>query len=378
MSDRTTFDAIIIGGGIAGAGTARALAARGQAVLLCESHPYLAAKASGNARGLLMPYVATQSSPPGRLYARGFRYSRELLRSLEPTHPFYQECGALQLPANKRLVRILQETAHFCDGIVAQRITAEEASERAGIPIPSPCFYLPEAGYCDPRELTAALINTAKFPITVRCTTEVTALTATRNSWQVSLGTGEEITSDVVVLCGAYEVTRLTQTSWIPLEAIRGQTARSPATSLSAQLSTIISFGGYITPADDGSHFIGAHYRHDDMNETPTESDTIEVLSRLYAALPSVSGFVPTSSRVCFRASTHDRLPYIGRIPLKSGPPLFINAGHGSRGLITAPMGGEILARIIHHEPLDDLAEAATITSAARIAKRIPLPTHSP
>lgn len=368
----TSFDAIVIGGGIAGAGTAHALAARGQSVLVCESQPHLAAKASGNARGLLMPYVATQSSPPGRLYSRGFRYSQELLHSLGPRCPFYHQSGAIQLPSNKRLVRILHESAPFCDGIVTQRISAEGASERSGIPISTPCFYLPEAGYCDPRELTANLIGSAQLPVTVRCSVEVTALTATENSWRVSLGTGEDLTSSTVILCGAYEVTRLSQTSWIPLEAIRGQTAQSFATPLSEKLKTLISFGGYITPADDGSHFIGAHYRHNDMNETPTEGDTAEVISRLYAALPSISGLTPNSSRVCFRASTHDRLPYIGELPSHDKPPLFINAGHGSRGLITAPMGGEIIARMIHKEKLEDLAESASIASAERIEKRRP------
>jgi tRNA 5-methylaminomethyl-2-thiouridine biosynthesis bifunctional protein len=220
--------------------------------------------------------------------------------------------------------------------------------------------------------LTANLIGSAQLPVTVRCSVEVTALTATENSWRVSLGTGEDLTSSTVILCGAYEVTRLSQTSWIPLEAIRGQTAQSFATPLSEKLKTLISFGGYITPADDGSHFIGAHYRHNDMNETPTEGDTAEVISRLYAALPSISGLTPNSSRVCFRASTHDRLPYIGELPSHDKPPLFINAGHGSRGLITAPMGGEIIARMIHKEKLEDLAESASIASAERIEKRRP------
>jgi tRNA 5-methylaminomethyl-2-thiouridine biosynthesis bifunctional protein len=138
----------------------------------------------------------------------------------------------------------------------------------------------------------------------------------------------------------------------------------------SQTLRTVISYDGYITPSYDGVHFIGAHYRHHDMNETPTNEDTTEILSRLYRTFPTISDLGVTSSRVCFRASTHDRMPYIGALPFQGNEGLFINAGHGSRGLITAPLGGEIIARHITNEPLGELEEPASIVSTARLSKR--------
>jgi glycine/D-amino acid oxidase-like deaminating enzyme len=106
------------------------------------------------------------------------------------------------------------------------------------------------------------------------------------------------------------------------------------------------------------------------MSEEPNDGDTTEILSRLYRTLPTISNLSVTSSRVCFRASTHDRMPYIGALPLSSNLTLFINAGHGSRGLLTAPLGGEIIARLMHSEALGNFEEAATISAAARLAKR--------
>jgi tRNA 5-methylaminomethyl-2-thiouridine biosynthesis bifunctional protein len=367
-----SFDAIIIGGGLAGAGTARALAQRGRSVLVCDSHSHLAAKASGNARGLLMPYVATTSSPPGKLYARGFHFTRDLLRANADTAALYEECGALQLPATKRLSRILTETTPFVQDIPIHRISADEATERAGITIPTPSFFIPHAGYCRPQQITEALIQTSTTSITVWCSHEATSLRVEGSAWRVTFQNGESSLSSVVVLCGAHEITKLTQSSWVPLEPIRGQTAQTHSSPASSPLKTVISYDGYITPAYNGIHFVGAHYRHNDMNESPADEDTSEILSRLYRTLPSISNLTTASSRVCFRASTHDRLPYIGELPLSTTPPLFINAGHGSRGLVTAPMGGEIIARLIHHEPLEDLAEAASITAATRISKRFP------
>lgn len=370
MTGAPSFDAIIIGGGIAGAGTARALAQRGLSVLICEALPHLAGKASGNARGLLMPYVATHSSPPGRLYARGFRFTYQLLTAPLSHHNLFQRCGALQLPATKRLARLITESSECVGDSPIHRLSAVEATERAGITVSTPSFFIPEAGFCEPAEITRALIHTAPPSITVWCSRRITSLTPDGGGWRITCADGSSARGAYIVLCGAHEITSLAQTSWIPLEPIRGQTALARASQESQELRTVISYDGYITPSSEGTHFVGAHYRHNDMNEAPTDEDTTEILSRLSRTLPTISNIHVTSSRVCFRASTHDRMPYIGLLPSHDGTNLFINAGHGSRGLITAPLGGEIIARAINQEPMTDLAEAASISSASRLLKR--------
>jgi len=370
IKSTSTYDAIIIGGGLAGAGTARALAQRGRKVLLCETHPHLAAKASGNARGLLMPYVATHSSPPGRLYAKGFRYTHTLLTDTFGDQRLYTECGAMQLPATKRLARILTETTECVGDVPIRRISSEEGSSVAGITVPTPSFFIPQAGFCKPVDVTHALVETGNALITIRCSHEAINLTSTKSTWRVTFRNGDIEETETVVLCGAHEIAKFSATSWIPLEAIRGQTAQAHSSQASASLQTVISYDGYITPEYNGVHFIGAHYRHNDVSEEPNDSDRTEILSRLYRTLPTISNLTVASSRVCFRASTHDRMPYIGVLPLQDTPQLFINAGHGSRGLLTAPLGGEIIARLMHSEALGHFEEAATISTAARLAKR--------
>jgi tRNA 5-methylaminomethyl-2-thiouridine biosynthesis bifunctional protein len=370
MTGSPSFDAIIIGGGIAGAGTARALAHRGLSVLICEALPHLAGKASGNARGLLMPYVATHSSPPGRLYAHGFRFTYQLLTETLSHHNLFQRCGALQLPATKRLARLITESSEFVGDSPIHRLSAVEATERAGISVSTPSFFIPEAGFCNPAEITHTLITTAPPLITVWCSRRVTSLTPDGGGWRITCADGSSARGVYTVLCGAHEITSLPQTSWVPLEPIRGQTAQTSASQGSLSLRTVISYDGYITPSYEGTHFVGAHYRHNDMNETPTREDTTEILSRLCRTLPTISNLEVTSSRVCFRASTHDRMPYIGELPSHDGAGLFINAGHGSRGLVTAPLGGEIVARLMLNESLGDCEQAACITSATRLSKR--------
>lgn len=370
MTRSPSFDAIVIGGGLAGAGTARALAQRGLSVLVCESHPYLAPKASGNARGLIMPYVATHTSPPGRLYARGFKFTHDLLTTELNDLNLFEQCGALQLPATKRLARLITESTDCIGAPPIHRLNPNEATERAGITVSTPSFFFPDAGFCEPAKITRALIESAPQTITVWCSRHVPSFSRDGSGWRITLADGSSALGAYTVLCGAHEITSFPQTSWVPLEAIRGQTALATSSPVSQTIRTVISYDGYITPSHEGVHFIGAHYRHNDMNETPTDEDTTEVLSRLYRTFPFISDLRVTSSRVCFRASTHDRMPYIGALPTQDNEGLFINAGHGSRGLITAPLGGEIIARYITNEPLNDLKDSASIVAAARLSKR--------
>jgi tRNA 5-methylaminomethyl-2-thiouridine biosynthesis bifunctional protein len=158
----------------------------------------------------------------------------------------------------------------------------------------------------------------------------------------------------------------------------------------------VVSYGGYITPDVAGAHFLGAHYSHGDDELTPRSSDTEEMLRLNAQWLPTLSliNGETTGTRVCFRTSTIDRLPYIGALPdytdfkqlvaqYRSGtnlankvtcapiPGIFVNVGHGSRGLLSCPIGGEIIAREIVKEPLEDLACAAQVATPERLPLRL-------
>ncbi len=370
MTSSGSYDVLVVGGGLAGASTAYALAQRSLRVLLCESEPRLASKASGNAWALLMPYVATQSSPPGRLYAEGFNFTHQLLASTFDGKVAYHEVGAIQLPATKRLSRILTETVPFVGDSPIRRVSAQEGSERAGTTLPTASFFIPQAGFCKPRVIAEQMTKSSRALITVSLSRSLEDLRWADSTWQASFNDGTANSFASVVLCGAHDIQKLSLTSWIPLEAIRGQTTQTTPTPASARLRTVISYDGYITPQQEGLHFIGAHYRHDDFDAEPKDLDTQEILARLYRTLPDISDLKVADSRVCFRASTYDRMPYIGALPNTEGPNLFINAGHGSRGLLTAPLGGEIVARLIEGKALDHLGEAAGICSSERLAAK--------
>jgi tRNA 5-methylaminomethyl-2-thiouridine biosynthesis bifunctional protein len=101
-----------------------------------------------------------------------------------------------------------------------------------------------------------------------------------------------------------------------------------------------------------------------------------------------------TDPRVCFRTSTIDRLPYIGalpdfhamqqeasqyqsgtdlqkRVPIRFLEGVYMHLGHGSRGLLSCPLGAEIIARSICGEELKEFEKAASVVDPARLPYRL-------
>lgn len=408
-----TADVVVVGAGLAGASCAYALRRRGLKVVVCEAAPAPALKASGNARAILMPYITATHSPNEVLYSAGFAFtSHLLLNELEPSSwrkPMLNVCGALQLPSTTRLRSIIEGRDPLRNPLLCERVDAPTARELSGAQITTPALYVRTAGYTDPREVVAALCarNTgASEPERLRLWCSNTAQRIERTpdgQWALHLSDGACVRTPNVVVCAAFESHTIPQLAWLPLEPIRGQTALMQPTPTSQHLRTVVCFDGYITPAELGPtphpHLLGAHYRHHDMVAEPRHSDTAEILARCARVLPNFD--FPAScatndahtSRVCFRTSTVDRLPYIGavpdfdtmrgqanqyrsgsrisaRVPLQLLRGLYISAGHGSRGLLSCPLGGELIARLITAAPLEELEPIATVCAPSRVVYR--------
>lgn len=399
MSSTTTVDVAIVGSGLAGASCAFALARRGLVTLVCEATPHVCDKASGNRHALLMPYISTRHSIPYTIYSMGFEYSHQLLTSTLAHHQLFRSCGGIQLPSTTRLKNALAGLEPLLAGNEIARVDQLQGSELSGIALPSSSFFIPKAGYINPRDLVQALLNpdgAQQCKPIVHTGTSVARLSRNAHDWTCELRSGEHITARYVVLCAAYESVGLELTKWLPLEPIRGQTAIMTASNRSSALRTVICFDGYLTPSESGEHLIGAHYRHADHRENPAIEDTHDILSRCKRWLPQLDFSTPhvSSSRVCFRTSTIDRLPYIGavpdlpsmaqeaatyrsgtdlhtKIPLRHLPGLFISAGHGSRGLLSCPAAGDVIARLIAGESCEGISQIATLCSPDRLVYRL-------
>ncbi|NWE45805.1 FAD-dependent 5-carboxymethylaminomethyl-2-thiouridine(34) oxidoreductase MnmC, partial [Pseudomonas gingeri] len=187
----------------------------------------------------------------------------------------------------------------------------------------------------------------------------------------------------VLVLAGAAEVTRFAAAAALPLKRIRGQITRLAQTADSAALSTVVCAEGYVAPARLGEHTLGASFDFKNADLAPTTAEHIGNL----ALLQDISADLATrlnavgqdpeqlQGRAAFRCTSADYLPIVGpladpaafaeaygilakdarqipQVPCPWLEGLYINSGHGSRGLITAPLSGELLAAWLENEPL--------------------------
>ena len=179
--------AIVIGGGIAGCSTAYALAKRGIAVTLIERHEKLALEASGNPLAVLYPKISTRPDALSTLALQGFEFTLHLLKQLPVNEKISDTCGLIQLAFNAReTARLLLhgEKQALGEQKHAQVLSAEAASEIAGIALKTGGLYFPQAGWIKPQALCEALCRDAM----ITKTTSTNALTIEKqfDQWLVN------------------------------------------------------------------------------------------------------------------------------------------------------------------------------------------------
>jgi tRNA 5-methylaminomethyl-2-thiouridine biosynthesis bifunctional protein len=365
---------VVIGGGIAGTATAFSLAQRGWSVVLVERHAQLAAEASGNAQAVLYPRLSGHDIALSRIALHGFLYTISLLRQLLPQGEDWQQCGLLQLAFNSREAKRCQEV--LGRGLpLAREVSVEQATALAGINLSHGGMYFAEGGWVHPPALCRALA--AHEGICTITATQALQLLRTASGWQVSGASGLIAEASVVVVAAANDCIQFMP--HLPLQPVRGQITLLPATLQSSRLKTVVCTEGYLAPARNGLHSLGATFSADDTALDVRRADHMHNLQMLKHISPSLQADTSTlDGRSALRCSTPDYLPMAGRmlasaamqnipahlanrteLPWLQG--LYVNTGHGSKGMVTAPLCGEIIAAAIDHEimPVDyDLLRA--------------------
>lgn len=381
--------ALVIGAGLAGCATAASLAARGWQVTLLERHGEVAAEASGNPQGVLYLKLSAHHTSLSRLIVSGFGHTRRQLHHLQQGQD-WDACGVLQLAFDsKEAARQAQLAAAFPADLL-HNLDQAQAEQRAGISLASGGLYYPEGGWVHPPALCRTLADHPAISLTLH----QEALELRRHDQQWQAWSGEQLlaSASVVVLAGAAEVKRFPQSAHLPLKRIRGQITRLPQTPASAALHTVVCAEGYVAPVRHGEHTLGASFdfHSDDLSLNPAEhASNLALLNEISTDLAQRLGAanLPVETlqgRAGFRCTSPDYLPIVGPLadagafaeayavlrkdarqtpdtpcPWLDG--LYVNSGHGSRGLITAPLAGELLAAWLNNEPLPvprDVAEA--------------------
>jgi tRNA 5-methylaminomethyl-2-thiouridine biosynthesis bifunctional protein len=390
--------ALVIGAGLAGCATAASLAQRGWQVCLLERHAGIAQEASGNPQGVLYLKLSAHHTSLSRLIVSGYGHTRRLLERLEKGQD-WDNCGVLQLAFDAKEAQRQTQLAAAFPADLLTNLDRSAAEVKAGITLPAGGLFYPEAGWVHPPALCALLSQQPNIRLQLH--QQALELRRDGDSWQAWNGEQLLASASVVVLASAAEIKGFAQAAHLPLKRIRGQISRLPATKASRALSTVVCAEGYIAPPRLDEHTLGASFDFNSDDLTLNSADHASNLQLLDEISPELSCALNAAvldpeqlqGRAAFRCTSPDYLPIVGpladaaafaeayavlgkdarQVPETPCPwldGLYINSGHGSRGLITAPLSGELIAAWLNDEPLPVPADVAQACHPNRFALR--------
>lgn len=378
--------AAIIGAGLAGAHAAAALARRGWRTTIIDRHDAVARGASGSPRAVMTPRLTAAPSLDGRFYAAAWRYA---LTALEPLRA--QRGGSLQLADDGDRERFAEIAASaVLPGSLLTHVGAADASDIAGLHLSRGGLFFPQGGWLQPRDVCAALSQTSETLFGA----PVASVDCADGRWRIVGEAGHTLVeADAVVLANARDIARFAQSSWLPLEGLRGQVTLAPTNAAAERLRATLLYGGFVTPAHEGIHAIGATF--DDT--AGTDIRAADHLRNLEDADKVVPGLFPSASRLegfaAVRCMSPDHLPMAGPLPdrgaymedfaeLRHGHPwarypqaryqsgLYVLTALGARGVVSAPLAAELLACHITGEPWPVERDIANALHPARFLVR--------
>lgn len=384
-------EVLIIGGGIASAMTALSLVERGRKVtLLCQGHEP-ATGASGNRQGALYPLLNGEHDALSRFYSLAFGYARQRLLALAERHPIaFDLCGVVQLGYDdKSSAKLAKMGQGPFPPELMHSLSATEAERIAGLPSGHGGVSYPLGGWLCPADLTRAAIREAQASglLQVEYDTPITTIDERADGWRVESDTGRHWQAPILVVAAGHQLPALLPFAELPLYPVRGQVSHVPTTASLSRLKTVLCYDGYLTPAHNHQHCIGASYGRNQNSLEFRAEEQQQNQARLQACLPDQSwpaevDISGNEARVGVRCASRDHLPVVGPIarltnladhyaqlqrdqqnaaPLPLHPGLYVLGALGSRGLCSAPLCGELLASEICGDPLPlsaDLLEA--------------------
>ncbi|WP_439107492.1 bifunctional tRNA (5-methylaminomethyl-2-thiouridine)(34)-methyltransferase MnmD/FAD-dependent 5-carboxymethylaminomethyl-2-thiouridine(34) oxidoreductase MnmC [Congregibacter sp.] len=393
--------ALVIGAGLAGAHVAAALARRGMTVTVLDES-VTAGGGSGNAQGVLFTRLSHERSILGEFSLLAFLFARELYREMF-------EDGTLSEGVDGALSGCIQTDTPRGDGsslssalqgleAVAEAVSIERVDTLLGASCGSAGLWQPGSGWLAPPAVCRALL--AREHITLRENCGALSVSFTPDGkWEARDTAGVlHGAAPILVLATGPAARKLAQTRDLPLRVVRGQTTQIP-TPVEQPLLTSFCHRGYIAPAVNGEHCIGATFKPGDESREIRIAEHRDNLEALGRALPAwrehLDALDPTTlqGRAELRCVSPDYLPLAGGIPdepaftkrfqalqwdasqlisehgaYQSG--LYMSSAHGSRGLSYAAMSAELIAAQIFSEPIPVSRELQRALCPARFSIR--------
>lgn len=417
-TNSTTYDAVIIGAGLAGVTTAVSLAEKGLKVALIERQKRPVSEASGQSQLALYIKLPTEINKTSDFISHCTYFSQRYFQEKQNQHPdqhFWNKTGLLQLAWNdkeqERHKKLIQND--YYPSKFVREVTAIEASELSGIDMACGGLWFENSGWLEP--FTFATTSLKHPLITTFTNTKISNITwcKAKKRWTAVTEANSGVKkptdkpnfhSKYLIIANSNDAKRFEQLKHVPSKPLKGQVTSIHSNSLRPS-KTIICGEGYLCPPINSWHHFGATFDLTNTDDKTYPADNLKNIASIQKWLPSwlpettdaikLTNEKKLTANVGLRCTTPDYMPIIGRVPdydemlerfaglrkdAKSCkdvygsyyPNLFMNIGHGSKGLVTTPIAAELISALITGSPNPfDTNQSTTVDPARFIIRRL-------
>ena len=348
MTSVSSFDVVVVGGGIVGTATAYELGRAGASTLLVDRAD--AGRATDAGAGILSPETAKRDDPGwvDFVLAAGRHYDA-LLPELVPENG-HARCGILQVATREPDLSAWEWVAERATG--ATEISPDDA--RAMVPVLGKvirALHHPGAARVDGRLMCAALRQGAELlGVQVRSGSVSTVRAGSPVTVVVD---GESVTASAVVIAGGAWTRSLGEQLGVdlPVGPLRGQIAHLGVAEHDTASWPIVQqvYGHYMVPWADHRVAVGATVEDAGFAHAVTAGGVNEIMREALRVMPGLVSATLGEVRVGLRPTSVDDSPILG--PLPGIPNAFVATGHGANGLLLGPITGRIIADLIGGRP---------------------------
>lgn len=348
---KKSYDAVVIGAGIAGLSIARELAQSKQKVLLVEKEK-IGGKASRAAAGILDPYSeAKEETPLLRLALKAFEFYSSFLEELGAERALkeveYQKLGVLYLATSPEDEAFLKERLEWqkSRGLPVRFLPESElrrleplvsSRTRSGV------FY-PEIPKLNAEKLTGILFQAAQSAgVEIQTSVKEISVWVEKGKLKGVRTASESVESPVVAAaCGCW--TGLDPRLGIKIKAspVRGQILILRSSSLCPKHILHTLRWAYIVPWPEGRLLVGSTLEHDAFHDQVTPEGKEDILQRVGEMMERIRSLEIESSWAGLRPYTPGGMPLIGPTPVAG---LFLATGYYRSGILIGPLAGKLLA----------------------------------
>ncbi|MDH4396229.1 MAG: FAD-dependent 5-carboxymethylaminomethyl-2-thiouridine(34) oxidoreductase MnmC [Limnobacter sp.] len=349
------FSIAVVGAGIAGTCTAKALCDQGFEVHLLDAADGPAAGASGNWVGAFHPHITRDDTPLSQLTRLGCEFSLQALESLTRQGLLvkgmdWDTPGHLQTIPPDEVQRTQGTLAQlqFPDNVV------QWAEPFSKMETPLHGLFFPQGAWAKPARWVQANIKACGPRLKVHYGCKVKDL----STLHVQLG--QHV--DAVVVACAQESFAVAMLNPGNSNSVKGQITRMQKSEQAANnIPHVASGESYaIAPPAETWVLLGATYERPVGELMPTEASDALNIARFQAAFPTLRLGQHVDSRCAVRFVWPDRLPVVGPVVssvvgaelgvMQGKPTVYLNTAYASRGLTWAALAAHQVASSIRKQ----------------------------